>query len=1050
MFCDLVGSTELSSRLDPEDLSSLIQMYQGRVAETIGRFNGYIARYVGDGILTYFGWPKADETDAERAVRAALGVKEAISATSVQGETLRVRIGIATGLVVVGSRIGTGEARAQVAIGSTPNRAARLQGLIGPGGIVIDGATRELVGDLFHTRALGAIPLKGLPEPVDVFEVYDERIGQSRFEALRSAQRFPLVGREEELEVLLRHWIQARQGEGKVVLISGEAGIGKSRLLTEFDEKLAGQTFTPLRYFCSPHNAHTPLFPILRQLEVAAGFTHDDLPAVRAAKLRTLLERAGATAEDVALVTALLHLPDDGLPSLVLTPQRRKERTYAALLRQIECLSAQRPLLMLFEDVHWADPSTRDILDELIQHLEKLPVLLAMTFRPEFRASWVGRAGVTLVTLDRLERGEAAMLALQVATRLLLPEMLLDRIVAQSDGIPLFIEELTKAVLEAAPKVASAAPAVAVPATLQASLLARLDRIPEGRQVAQIGSVIGRDFSRKLLAAVADLPDSMLDEGLHALVVAGLLFHRGEGADAIYIFKHALVQDAAYENLLRAKRTVLHRAIAKELIAGAESAAVRPEVIGHHCEHADLLEDAIQYYLQGAERAAAQSGLTEAGALLDRARRLLGHLPDDSTRYQLSLRVESARGPVLIAVKGFAALELEEALSDARSYWDRLGKPMEFLQVPWGQFLVYVNRSETHQATWQAEDLLTLGHARNEPTGLILGNLAKGTVHMMRGELTQSTRSLEEVVRLCDPSIPPRLLLQAGIHPDCMGRTFLGNVLLWQGFPEKAVVESMEAIARARRLNHAPTLGQAFAMMAKMAAALNDDGLLSTCAKELEALAQEHGFPYWSAQVPIYEGRLRMGNDDPAPLVKLMRDGLDAYRASGAHSWVSQYTIMLSEVMERAGQVDGALDLLDIELKEAEKGGERFCAADICRRQGELLLKSPTLDSVAAEIKFRQGIEIARRQSARFWELRCATSFARLCCDRGRHSEAGELLAPLYSWFSEGFDTSDLTAARLLLEEIELAGRGITRARRARAFRIESGNRMHPNQSRRC
>lgn len=504
MFCDLVGSTELSSRLDPEDLGALIRAYQTRAAETIARFGGLIAKYMGDGILVYFGWPKAGETDAEQAVRAALAVTAAVSVAPIQGETLRVRVGIATGLVVVGDRIGTGEAREQTAIGETPNRAARLQAEAGPGSIVIDAATQRMLGDLFELRGLGPLTLKGLPGPVEAFEVRAERANPSRFEALHATRLSPLIGREEELDLLLRRWAQAKGGQGRVVLISGEPGIGKSRLLAALEERLQREVPTRLRYFGSPHHQDSPLYPVTSQLEFAAGFVREDASTVRLGKLRALL--AGVDPEELALLATLLKLPTDGLPLLNLSPQRRKERTFDALIHQIERLSRDRPVLMLFEDMHWADPSTREILDDLIQHLGPLRVLLVVTFRPEFIAPWTGRPGISLVTLGRLDRAEAAALASEQAIRPTLSPGLIAQIVAQSDGVPLFIEELTKAVMESAAQVTLEAPTIAVPATLQASLLARLDRMPEAKRVAQIGAVFGRDFSHAMISAVADIP----------------------------------------------------------------------------------------------------------------------------------------------------------------------------------------------------------------------------------------------------------------------------------------------------------------------------------------------------------------------------------------------------------------------------------------------------------------------------------------------------------------------------------------------------------------
>ena len=595
LFCDLVGSTALSARLDPEDLRNLIRVYQQRVAEAMARFGGFVARYIGDGVMVYFGWPRATEADAEQALRAALTATNAVEATPIEGEVLSVRIGVATGLTVIGDIVDADAGQQQMAIGETPNRAARLQTLAEAGGIVVDAATRRLVGELFDLRSMGSATLRGLPEPVDVFELHAEHSSQSRFEAFHPAGLTPLIGRQEELELLLRRWQQAREGRGRLVLISGEAGIGKSRLLAELEKRLASEAFRRMRLFCSPHTTHSPLQPVIRYIGQDAGFAPDDSTADRAKKLRARLEAGDASGDDIALITALLRLPAGRTPALNLSPQRRKEDTFAALLRRTEQISAARPLLILFEDMHWVDPSTRELLDDLIRRISELRIMLVMTFRPEFISPWTGHAGVTSLTLGRLERQESATMAQQVATRPELPDKLLEQIVMQSDGVPLFIEELTKAVVERAPNSTAASPPLAVPKTLQASLIARLDRMPEGRQVAQIASVFGREFRRSLLGRIAELPTAIVDEGLGQLVAAGLLFRRGEGVEAAYTFKHALVQEAAYESLLRGRRVALHMAIGTALESDPEMVDSRPALLGHHFARAGDAERASRH-----------------------------------------------------------------------------------------------------------------------------------------------------------------------------------------------------------------------------------------------------------------------------------------------------------------------------------------------------------------------------------------------------------------------------------------------------------------------
>src|ERR1700751_3236612 len=595
MFCDLVGSTSLSTRFDPEDLRELIGEYHRCVAETVARFTGFVAKYMGDGVLIYFGYPEAHEDDAERAIRAGLAAIDAVGRLA-PPERLTMRLGIASGLVVVGDLIGAGAAQERGVVGETPNLAARLQALAGAGTLVVADSPRRQRGTLFEREDLGPQRLAGFAEPQPAWRVVGESGVVSRFEALRSGTT-PLVGRDEELDLLLRRWQQAKSGAGRVVLISGEPGIGKSRLTGALSQHIETEPHTRLRYFCSPHHQDSALYPFIGQLERAAAFTRDDTATMKLDKMQALLGD-GAEPGAPSWAAEMLSLPGGGRPPpLDLSPQRKKERTLAALLRQLQALARRQPVLMIFEDLHWIDPTSRELLDLTVEKITGLPVLLVATYRPEFQPPWVGQSQVTVIALNRLGRNEGATLVHQLAGNLgALPPEVVDEIVERTDGVPLFVEELTKAVVEAgadrgyASMSAVPASSLAVPATLHASLLGRLDRLgPSAKTVAQVGAAIGRDFSHELLAAGVQLAEPELQEALRRLVEAGLVFQRGAPPAAEYLFKHALVQDTAYSTLLRARRQQLHRRIAEALEQRfPESVETRPEIVAHHYGEAAL------------------------------------------------------------------------------------------------------------------------------------------------------------------------------------------------------------------------------------------------------------------------------------------------------------------------------------------------------------------------------------------------------------------------------------------------------------------------------
>jgi class 3 adenylate cyclase len=684
MFCDLVGSTELSARLDPEDLREVIAAYHRAVADGVAGFDGFVAKYMGDGVLVYFGYPRAHEDDTERAVRAGLGVIEAVGRLDVKSVKLQARVGIATGLVVVGDLIGKGSAQEQSVVGETPNLAARLQALAGPNAVVIAASTRRLVGNLFEYRDLGTFEVKGITGAVPAWQVLRSSALESRFEALRGSALTQLVGRDEELNLLLRRWERAKAGDGQVVLVSGEAGIGKSRLTAELAERLHAEPHIRLRYFCSPYYQDSALYPFTDQLGRAAGFARDDAPEGKLKKLGLLLARAEPPDEDLALLADLLSLPapePHALPNL--SSQQKKERTLETLVRQLDGLARKQPVVMVFEDAHWIDPTSRELLDLTVDRVRSLSVLLVVTFRPDFQPPWTGQPQVTMLALNRLDRRGRVALVEQIAGGKVLPEEVVGQIADRADGVPLFVEELTKSVLE------SGVPLVGIPTTLQDSLMARLDRLESVRRVAQIGAAIGREFSYQLLDAVSRLTKDELQAALTRLVAAELIFQRGTPPDAVYAFKHALVQDAAHASLLRSSRQQLHAQIAQALETDSpELMDNQPELFAQHYAEAGLVEKSASYWGKAGHRSAARSATAEAAAQFQKALDQLALLPTNRERQRQALEFCSALGAVLLVVKGYGASEMGDAYARAESCGSSLVLPRSTCTFPLGNLAI--------------------------------------------------------------------------------------------------------------------------------------------------------------------------------------------------------------------------------------------------------------------------------------------------------------------------------------------------------------------------
>ena len=818
MFCDLVGSTPLSTRFDPEDLREIVGAYHRCVADTVGRFGGFVAKYMGDGVLIYFGYPEAHEDDAERAARAGLAVIDAVGRLATQ-EPLNVRIGIATGLVVVGDLIGAGAAQERGVVGETPNLAARLQALARPGTLVVADSTRRQIGTLFEIEDLGPQPLAGFAEPQRAWRVVGESGVVSRFEALRSGTT-PLVGRDEELDLLLRRWQQAKSGEGRVVLVSGEPGIGKSRLTAALSQRIETEPHTRLRYFCSPHDQDSALYPFIGQLERAAGFARDDTNATKLDKLEALLGD-GAEPGDLSLIAEMLSLSGgERFPPLDLSPQRKKERTLAALLRQLQALARRQPVLMIFEDLHWIDPTSRELLDLTVEKITALPVLLVATYRPEFQPPWVGESQVTVIALNRLGRNEGATLVHRLAGNLgALPPDVVDEIVERTDGVPLFVEELTKAVVEAGAdrgyaSISAVPPSsLAVPATLHASLLGRLDRLgPAAKNVAQVGAAIGRDFSYELLAAAAPLAEPELQEALRRLVEAGLVFQRGVPPAAEYLFKHALVQDTAYSTLLRGPRQALHRRIAEALEQRfPDLVETRPEIVAHHYGEAAIADKAITYWHLAGKSSVAKSAVREAIAQLRRGLSLLDGLPETRERKQLELDIHVTLTAALMAGKGYADPEVVAALERANRLVTEtaaVGTPLHF-SVLYGLWVSNFAGGAIAAALEHATNFLSSAQSQPSSGPLLVGHRTLAYSLIFSGDYRAALAHFETAASLYRPDEHRDSAFHYGQDIGVSAFVQLSWALWHRGYPDQSARAADRALAYSRELGHAHTLAHA-------------------------------------------------------------------------------------------------------------------------------------------------------------------------------------------------------------------------------------------------
>jgi len=1033
MFSDLVGSTALSARMDPEDLREVISAYQKCVAETVQRFGGFVAKYMGDGVLVYFGYPQAYEDEAERAVRAGLELVAAVAGLKTRA-ALQTRVGIATGLVVVGDLIGAGDAQERGIVGETPNLAARLQGIAEPNTVVIAEDTRKLLGNLFEFEDLGPRELKGIAGPVRAWAALRASSAESRFEALHTTGLTALVGREEELELLLRRWSRAKSGEGQVVLLSGEGGIGKSRLTAALLEHLATKPHTRLRYFCSPQHTDSALYPIIGQMERAAGLGYDDKPQAKLDKLDAVLAQTSTSVQDAALFAEMLSLPNDGrYPALALTPEQRRQRTLEALTSQLAGLASQQPVLMIFEDVQWIDPTSLEVLGRTVDRIRTLPVLLIVTFRPEFNPPWVGQSRVTSVTLNRLGEREAAAIIARLVGNKELPADVMAEIVERTDGIPLFVEEMTKAVLEAEGEgearrtvAAVPSPALAVPASLHASLMARLDRLGPAKEVAQIGAAIGRGFSHALLAAVARKPEAELSAALERLIGAGLLSRQGVPPYTTYLLKHALVQDAAYGTLLREPRRALHARIAETLESQfAEIAENQPELLARHCTVAGLIEKAAGLWGKAGQRSLARSALIEGVEQLRRALGQIAALPATPALRREQIKLQVALINPITHLKGYAAPETKAAAERARLLIEQaeaLGEPPEdpllLFSVLYGFWVASFVAFNGDVMSNLATQFLALAEKQGATVPLMVGHRVTGMSLLCTGDIAAGRAHFDQAIALYDPAAHRPLATRFG-QDVRVGILGYRSAALWMlGYPEAALADSDQAISDAREIGQAATLMYALGHAPFTYFDCGNYAKAMAVVDELAALADEKGALFWKARGMLLQGWLLALTGKASDAVQMIASGIAAIRSTGATRLLPIYLAHLARAHADLGLFDDAWRSIGEAMTAIETTKETWFEADINRMAGEIALKSPQPDTSKAEAYFERTLAVARAQQAKSWELRAAMSMARLWRDQGKRDEARDLLAPVYGWFTEGFDTLDLKEAKALLNDL--------------------------------
>ena len=1013
LFSDLVGSTALANEIDPEDMSALIKRYQDACAGAIARFDGFIAKFMGDGVLAYFGYPQAQEDAAERSVYAALAIIESLrQLKGPGGRAFETRIGIATGLVVIGDIIGSGAAREHSIVGETPNLAARLQTLAEPNSVVVSESTHHLLGRQFDYQSLGEQTLKGFANPVQVWRVLREAAVASRFAAGHAARTGPFIGRVQEMGLLLDRWRLAKEGEGQVVFLSGEPGMGKSRIVDALFERIVDDPYYHLIFQCSPYHTNSALHPVIGQFERSASFTLEDSAAIKLEKLEVLLSATDNLSDSTRTLFAdLLSIPlDDRYPPLDLAPAQRKAATIAAIVQQLTRLAGQKPVLFVLEDAHWIDPTTQELVTRVIDCIGSMCVLVLITARPEFLSPWTGRDHVTSLALSRLSKTQCAELIAGVAADGVLKSALVEDIVAKTDGVPLFIEELTKAVMESATPDRSA-----VPATLQDSLMARLDRLGPAKEIAQVAAVIGQQFSYALLEMVSPASAGDVATGIARLVDAGLAFPQSQASEPSYSFKHALMRDVAYDNLLRGRRQQIHERVARALEEHFPAVTeAEPELLAQHFAQAGLADIGCTYYERAGDRAAARSNFAEAVAHFRAARTQVGQLTEspDQSRRELALLLKL--GPGLAILKGQQDPELEAVYERACKVGTTLSDQAGVFKATWGLWYTAIVGRNLEKGRDRAQELVTLGRQSPDADLLLEAFHCRWSTAFFRGDLATALKDSREGIERYDPARHSWMGPVFGGHdPGVCAHNIQAMTLCLSGIFAQAKTCLEQALSLADKLKHPHSLAHALQNAAITHQVAGDHQALDRMAERAIELSDKYNFPPQRAHALILSGWAHAVGQDSDEGLEVME--AEYARAVAIGPLFRYYAMLLAEARAKFGRVSDALTVLQSALETVTEPGIGFCVPELYRLQGVCLLRLDSRNVGDATTSLQMAVDIAKQQNATLFQLKAAINMADVARSSG-HSEKGlHPLRDLCANLPEGFDAPQLAEAKRLL-----------------------------------